>query len=256
MTIIKKNIFLRITCIFTLIAMLTVQASASPVMRWGLRFDKPGEVPVGNATSEYLKAFNSYYHSTPQDGEKTLFLTFDAGYENGHTAKILDALKENGVPATFFLVGSYLRNNPEIIKRMVDEGHIIGNHSMKHADMTKKTAEAFTAELKEFEDLYKSIIGTEMPKYYRPPEGVFSEANLVTANENGYKTIFWSATYVDWDNKKQPSREYAFEKLLPRLHPGAIILLHSTSETNAKILHDLIAECRKMGYEFKGLDEL
>ena len=139
---------------------------------------------------------------------------------------------------------------------MVDEGHIIGNHSMKHADMSKKNATAFTAELTEFEELYKSIIGTEMPKYYRPPEGVFNEANLIAANGAGYKTVLWSATYVDWDTKKQPTRAYAFEKLLPRLHPGAIILLHSTSSTNADILHDLIAKCREMGYVFKGLDDL
>jgi len=241
---------------FTLMNIFTIQVSAASVMNWGLRYDKAGETPVGNATSEYLEKFNSYYHGTSDNGEKTLFLTFDAGYENGHTIKILDTLKENNVPATFFLVGTYLHSNPEIIKRMVDEGHIIGNHTMKHPDMSKKNAEEFSAELKQFEEAYKSIIGSEMPKYYRPPSGTFSEGNLIAANEMGYKTIFWSATYVDWDNKKQPSRAYAFEKLLPRLHPGAIILLHSTSATNAEILHDLIAECRKMGYEFKGLDEL
>ena len=254
--IIKKNKFIRALCIFTFMAILAGQASASPIIRWGLSYEKAGETPVGNATAEYLEAFNAYFHGTPQNGEKTLYLTFDAGYENGHTAKILDTLKENNVPAAFFLVGTYLSNNPEIINKMVEEGHIIGNHSMKHADMTKKSAEAFTSELRQFEELYESIIGSPMPKYYRPPEGVFNECNLVAANEMGYKTILWSATYVDWDTKKQPTREYAFEKLLPRLHPGAILLLHSTSATNAEILHDLIAECRKLGYEFKGLEDL
>jgi len=183
-------------------------------------------------------------------------LTFNAGYKNGHTSKILDTLKENDVPAAFFLVGSYLRKNPELIGRMLDEGHIIGNHTMSHGNMSKKSAEAFTLELKQFEDLYASIIGSEMPKYYRPPEGVFSEGNLIAANDAGYKTVLWSATYADWDTKKQPTRQHAFEKLLPRLHPGAILLLHSTSSTNADILHDLIAECRKLGYEFKGLNDL
>ena len=253
---INKYLLLISVCALALMNTLPVQAGTSSTLSWGLKYEKAGEIPVGNASSEYLKKFNSCYHGTPQNGEKILFLTFDAGYENGHTIKILDTLKENNVPAAFFLVGTYLRNNPEIIKRMVDEGHIIGNHTMKHADMSKKSAEDFSSDLRQFEETYKSIIGSEMPKYYRPPEGTFTEGNLIAAKEMGYKTVFWSATYVDWDNKKQPTREYAFEKLLPRLHAGAIILLHSTSSTNAEILHELIAECRKMGYEFKGLNEL
>jgi len=233
---------------------LTIQASTPSVIRWGLRYDKTGETPVGNATSEYLKNFNSYFHGT--ENEKTLYLTFDAGYENGHTPKILDTLKENNVPAAFFLVGSYLNSNPELIKRMVDEGHIVGNHSMTHADMSKKSSDQFSSELRKFEEIFNSVAGSEAPKYYRPPEGVFDEDNLVTASEMGYKTVLWSITYVDWDTKKQPSREYAFEKLMPRLHPGGIIMLHSTSSTNASILHDFIAECHKLGYTFKSLDEL
>ena len=235
-------------------AVFTFQTTAASVIRWGLRYDKPDEIPIGNATAEYLETYNACFHGTC--GQKVLYLTFDAGFENGYTPKLLDTLKENNVPAAFFLVGTYLKSNPELIKRMVDEGHIIGNHSMKHADMTKKTAEAFKAELRQFEEVYESIIGAPMPKYYRPPEGVFNECNLIAASEAGYKTVLWSATYVDWDTKKQPTKAYAFEKLLPRLHPGAIILLHSTSATNADILHDLIAKCRAMGYEFKGLDGL
>jgi len=234
--------------------MLAVPFSASAATSWGLHYEKAGEIPVGNATAEYLSQFDSFFHGSSD--EKNLFLTFDAGYENGHTAKILDALKENNVPATFFLVGTYLRDNPEIIKRMVDEGHIIGNHTMKHANMSKKSAKDFASDLTKFEELYESIIGSKMPKYYRPPEGVFTEGNLAAAKEMGYKTVFWSVTYADWDNKKQPSREHAFEKLMPRLHPGGIILLHSTSSTNADIMHDFIAKCREMGYEFKSLDEL
>ncbi|MCL2405361.1 MAG: polysaccharide deacetylase family protein [Defluviitaleaceae bacterium] len=241
-------------CVVVLAVIFTVQATASPVIRWGLRYEKNGETPVGNATCEYLKTYNSCFHGA--EDEKTLFLTFDAGFENECTAKILDVLKENNVPAAFFLVGSYLNKNVELIKRMVDEGHIIGNHTMSHGDMTKKSADGFTSELRKFEEVYESIIGQAPPKYYRPPEGVFNEANLITASELGYKTVLWSVTYVDWDTKKQPTKAYAFDKLLPRLHPGAIILLHSTSTTNADILHDFIAECHKLGYSFKSLDEL
>ena len=237
-------------------AIFTAKASAATVIRWGLKYEQSGETPIGNATSEYLRTFDSYFHGVANEGEKTLYLTFDAGYENGLTPKILDTLKGNNVPAAFFLVGSYLNNNPELIKRMVDEGHTIGNHSMTHGDMTKKSAEGFTAELKKFEEVYNTVVGIEAPKYYRPPEGVFDEANLKTASGLGYKTILWSVTYVDWDTKKQPTKAYAFEKLLPRLHPGAIIMLHSTSSTNADILHDFIAECHKLGYVFKSLEDL
>jgi len=224
------------------------------VIRWGLKYDTPGETPVGNATSEYLSKYNAYFHGP--GSEKTLYLTFDAGYENGHTPAILDALKEHNVPAAFFLVGTYLKQNPELIMRMVDEGHIVGNHTMRHGDMSKKSAEDFAAEIRKFEEVYESVAGKEAPKYYRPPEGVFDEDNLVAASGMDYKTILWSVTYVDWDTKKQPTRAYAFEKLMPRLHPGAIIMLHSTSATNAEIMSDFIAECHKLGYTFKSLDEL
>ena len=236
--------------------MFSVNVNASQTINWGLGYEKPGDIPKGNAHADYLKQFNAYYYGNSQNDEKILFLTFDAGYENGYTTKILDTLKENNVPASFFLVGSYLRKNPELIKRMVDEGHNIGNHTMSHANMANKSTQDFTAELKRFEEVYKSIIGYEMKKYYRPPEGIFDEENLITAKEIGYKTILWSVSYADWNNKKQPSREYAFQKLLPRLHPGAILLLHSTSATSAEILHQLIDECHKMGYKFKSLDEL
>jgi len=234
----------------------TLSVNASPAIHWGLGYEKSGDIPKGNAPADYLAKFNAYYHGTSQNGEKTLFLTFDAGYENGYTEKILDTLKESNVPASFFLVGTYLRKNPDIIKRMVNEGHIIGNHTMSHANMSSKNASDFSAELKRFEEEYKSIVGTELKKYYRPPEGIFDEDNLMTAKEIGYKTVLWSVSYADWNNKKQPSKEHAFQKLLPRLHPGAVLLLHSTSATSTDILPQLIAECHKLGYTFKSLDDL
>ena len=251
-----KNIIMQALCIFTLMNTLVTPVNASSVIHWGLRYEKPGETPIGNATDDYLEKFNACFHGKSQNNEKILFLTFDAGYENGHTGKILNVLKENNVPASFFLVGNYLSRNPDLVKRMVNEGHIVANHTMSHADMSKKSSESFSSELKQFEELYKTIVGSEMKKFYRPPEGIFNESNLITANEMGYKTVLWSVTYADWDTKKQPSRKYAFEKLLPRLHDGAILLLHSTSSTNVEILSEFINECHKMGYRFKSLDEL
>lgn len=222
---------------------------------WGLSFQKDGATPIGNATKDFLKQYNSYY--VGNENEKVLYLTFDAGYENGYTATILDTLKKHNVKACFFVVGNYIETSPELVKRMVDEGHIVGNHTYHHPDMSKiSDSESFSKELNSLEQLYNSTTGQEMSKYYRPPQGKFSESNLKMANELGYKTIFWSLAYVDWLVNDQPTKEKAFSKLLPRVHPGAIILLHSTSKTNAEILDELLTKLENDGYTFKSLDEL
>lgn len=222
---------------------------------WGLSFQEEGKAPVINVDKEKLKELQGYYIGNETD--KKIYLTFDAGYENGNTEKILDALKENNVKATFFLVGNYLETCPEIVKRMVDEGHMVGNHTFHHKDMaTLKTEEAFLKELKELESLYKEVTGSEMQKLYRPPQGKFSEEQLQWAKDYGYKTFFWSLAYVDWDEKKQPSKAEAMEKLTKRIHPGAIVLLHSTSSTNGEIMGDIIKAWKDMGYTFAELTEL
>jgi len=222
---------------------------------WGLHFPKDGGRPTGPVTAERLKEFDAYFMGAEDD--KVIYLTFDAGYEIDLTAGILDTLKKHEVPATFFLVGNVIRDEPELIKRMVAEGHIVGNHTMKHPDMSKiSSLESFKKELEAVEDLYKQVVGEEMPKYYRPPKGTYSETNLKHAQELGYKTIFWSVAYADWNEKKQPSKEEAFGKLLPRVHPGAVILLHNTSKTNAKIMDELITKYKEMGYRFESLDHL
>jgi len=222
---------------------------------WGLSFQEDGKAPVIDVDKEALKELNGYYMGNEE--EKKIYLTFDAGYENGNTEKILDALKENDVKATFFLVGNYLETCPEIVKRMVEEGHIVGNHTYHHKDMAKLTTkESFLKELTDLEALYKEEIGIDMPKFYRPPQGKFNEDQLQWAKDAGYKTCFWSLAYVDWDEKKQPSKEEAMDKLTKRIHPGAIVLLHSTSSTNGEILGDIIKEWKKMGYSFGELNEL
>ena len=222
---------------------------------WGLSFPTEGQTPVGNATMEELKAYNVFY--ADDTDEKIIYLTFDAGYENGNTSAILDALKKHQVPATFFVVGSFLSSNPELIRRMTDEGHTVANHTYSHPDMSKiSTREAFQKELTQVENLYSEITGCEMVKYYRPPQGVYSEENLKMANDMGYRTFFWSLAYVDWYENRQPTKEQAFDKLLKRIHPGAIVLLHSTSSTNAKILDELLTRWEEMGYSFRSLSEL
>jgi peptidoglycan-N-acetylmuramic acid deacetylase len=222
---------------------------------WGLSFRTEGAPPVGSAGSAQLERYDAVYLGDA--GEKVIYLTFDAGYENGSTEKILDALKKHDVKAAFFLVGNYIRQNPDLVRRMVREGHIVGNHTMHHPDMSKlKDKAAFQKELTELEALYTEVTGHPMPKYYRPPQGIYSEENLAMAKEMGYKTVFWSLAYVDWNNDAQPTAEQAYAKLLPRIHNGAVVLLHSTSRTNGEIMDDLLTKWKDMGYRFGTLEGL
>ena len=222
---------------------------------WGLSFQAQGQAPVGSASQEALAQYDAAYLG--DTGQPVLYLTFDAGYENGCTAQILDVLKDHQVPAAFFLVGNYLERNSELVKRMVEEGHTVGNHTAHHYDMSKIGDKAtFSQELKEVEDLYRDVTGQELPRYYRPPQGIYSQENLAMAQELGYKTVFWSLAYVDWNNDSQPTREEAFSKLIPRIHNGAVVLLHSTSKTNAAILDELLTKWEEMGYRFESVESL
>lgn len=228
--------------------------TSGEITNWGLSFQQEGQPPVGNASQEYLEKFGGLYCVPTQ--EKTLYLTFDAGFENGNTGKILDALKKHGVKATFFLVGNYFETQPELVKRMVEEGHTVGNHTYSHPDMSAIADEAsFQNELEKNAALYRQVVGEEMPKLYRPPQGKFCESNLKMAQKLGYRTVFWSLAYVDWYENDQPTREEAFEKLLPRVHPGAVVLLHSTSATNGEILDELLTKWEEMGYTFGDLEK-
>ena len=222
---------------------------------WGLSFRTEGQPPVGNAGIQDLEKYDAAYIGNTN--EKVLYLTFDAGYENGCTEKILDILEKHEIKAAFFLVGNYIEKNADLVRRMVDDGHIVGNHTMHHYDMSKLSEkDAFSKELTDLENLFKETTGKEMPKYYRPPQGTYSEDNLKLAKELGYKTVFWSLAYVDWNNDAQPSKELAFSKLLPRTHNGAVVLLHSTSATNAEILDELLTQWKQQGYTFQSVDKL
>lgn len=222
---------------------------------WGLSFQSEGGLPVGNATADYLKKFNAYYVGNLE--EKSIYLTFDAGYDNGYTEHILNVLKKHNIKAAFFVVGNLVRDKPELVKRMAKEGHIVGNHTFTHPDMSAiSDKEAFKAELEKLERAYKEAVGSDMKKFYRPPQGKYSESNLSMAKELGYTTVFWSLAYVDWYENDQPTKATADEKLTKRLHNGAIVLLHSTSKTNSDILDELLTEWEQLGYSFKTLDEL
>jgi peptidoglycan-N-acetylmuramic acid deacetylase len=222
---------------------------------WGLSFPTPGQAPQSSLSDEKLREYDAT--CLGDTSEKVIYLTFDAGYENGYTAQILDVLQAHDVKAAFFLVGNYIEQNPELVKRMVAEGHIVGNHTYHHPNMSKiATVDAFREELETLEALYAEVVGQEMPKFYRPPQGVYSEENLKMAKDLGYKTVFWSLAYVDWLNDDQPTSEEAFSKLIPRAHNGAVVLLHSTSKTNAAILDELLRRWKELGYEFSTIDLL
>ena len=184
-------------------------------------------------------------------------LTFDDGPDIRYTPLLLDGLKERNVRASFFLLGEKVEQYPELVERMQKEGHLVGNHTYHHPDMSSISDKAsFQKELEGVSKLYKEITGKEMTKYYRPPQGKYSTENLKMAKELGYQTYFWSLAYVDWNVDAQPTKEEAFNKLLPRVHPGAIVLLHNTSKTNGKILDELLTKWEEMGYTFKPLSEL
>ena len=222
---------------------------------WGLSFQTEGQTPVGNASQKVLSQYDAAF--VGDTSEQVLYLTFDAGYENGCTEQILDTLQAHQVPAAFFLVGNYLEQNPELVQRMVQDGHTVGNHTYHHYDMSKISDEdTFRQELESLESLFYEVTGTELPHYYRPPQGCYSEQNLSMAQQMGYQTVFWSLAYVDWYQDQQPTREQAMAKLIPRTHPGAVILLHSTSTTNAEILDDLLTTWENLGYSFGTLDDL
>lgn len=233
----------------------TTSAPASASVSWGLSFSDDGCTPSGSKSSDELNKLGAVY--TGDTEQKRIYITFDAGYENGNTGHILDVLKKHDATAAFFLVGNYFRTSPELVKRMAKEGHIVANHTMNHPDMSQITDEnAFSEELKQLEELCSETIGRLPDKFYRPPQGKFTEENLRTAKALGYTTVLWSLAYADWDNDSQPTKEQAFSNLIPRIHNGAIVLLHSTSATNSEILDELLTKWEDMGYSFGSLEEL
>ena len=216
--------------------------------------------PPLDSLLSFTKGHSAYYadtkHSSWDDKEKVIYLTFDAGYENGNVEKILDVMKEKEVSGAFFILENLTRRNADLVRRMQDEGHLVCNHTASHKDMSGVCdKEAFLAELKALEDDCKAI-GVSCAKFYRPPEGRFSEQNLKFAAEAGYCTVFWSFAYVDWDNNSQMPRDAAIKKVLDGTHNGEVILLHPTSSTNAAILGELIDAWRDMGFTFGTLNEL
>ena len=237
---------------------LSTTALAKEGMNWYVKRSGNSQ-PKISEEHKITEKYSSYYIDkklSDESTEKKIYLTFDAGYENGNVEKVLDILKEKNVPAAFFVLEYIILKNTDLISRMNNEGHLVCNHTKNHRDLTKMTDEEIIKNITDLEKIYEQKTGKQMPKYFRFPEGRYSEQALKTISDLGYKTIFWSFGYADWDDARQPDAEKAFDKIIKNTHNGAVILLHPTSKTNAEILPNLIDEWRKMGYSFGTLDEL
>lgn len=258
----KKNILfgaISILCMLSITA-IAISAAGEPSYSWYCLRNKNHLQPIMDKKMSWIEEYDGYYidHAHgDQTEEKVIYLTFDAGYENGNIERILNILAEEKVCAAFFILGNLIHRAPQLVIRMANDGHLICNHTNHHPDMTKKEAfEDFQKEIKGLEDLYQSETGRELSKYYRPPEGKFNQTSLQYAQKLGYKTIFWSFAYEDWDNLKQPDPNKATQKILDHVHNGAVLLLHPTSSTNAAILQNVIQALKAQGYRFGSLDEL
>ncbi|MEW9050953.1 MAG: delta-lactam-biosynthetic de-N-acetylase [Neobacillus sp.] len=249
----KKLLF--ILCILLLIApQVSFGAPPDKPIHWGFK-KAVNEVPpeAGAEYDQLLEKYGAFYKGDPNS--KTLYLTFDNGYEQGYTGKVLDVLKKEKVPATFFVTGHYLLSQPELTKRMVDEGHIIGNHSWHHPDLTQVSDERVREELRKVKEKTKELTGQKEMKYLRPPRGVFSERTMQLAKEEGYTHVFWSLAFVDWNINNQKGWQYSYDNIMKQIHPGCVMLLHTVSKDNADALEKVIQDLKKKGYTFKSLDE-
>ncbi len=259
----KEKIISACICFLCAMSFFQCFVSASEedeVYHWYCVRNTEHKQPIADANMRFIEKFGGYYldHSHGDSCEdKVVYLTFDAGYENGNVEKILNVMKEENVTGAFFVLGNLIQKNPDLILRMEKEGHLVCNHTVRHKDMTRVDSENdFDKELQELETMYRSLTGKEMAKYYRPPEGTFDERSLRFAQNLGYQTVFWSLAYADWDNQRQPDPEKAKALLLRYMHNGAVILLHPTSKTNALILKDFITTLKSQGFRFGTLDEL
>jgi peptidoglycan-N-acetylmuramic acid deacetylase len=248
----------RLLCILSLLLLIIPQSTYAAVSNqpvyWGFKKgvnEQPAE--AGAQLDQLIEKYGAFYKGDPNS--KTLYLTFDNGYEQGYTPMILDVLKKEKVPATFFVTGHYLLSAGDIVKRMVKEGHIVGNHSWHHPDMTAVSDERIREELEKVRVKTEELTGQKKMKYLRPPRGVFSERTMQIAKEEGFTHVFWSLAFVDWNVNQQRGWQYSYDNIMRQVHPGCILLLHTVSEDNANAIEKVIKDLKKKGYKFKSLDD-
>ncbi len=251
----KWAIWLLVCVIILSFVPASAEAVSNKAIHWGVKRSENHKPPsAGKELDQLLAKYDAFYLGNPN--KKEIYLTFDNGYENGYTAKILDVLKEKKVPATFFVTGHYLDTAPDLVKRMVKEGHIVGNHSWHHPDLTQVSNEQLRKELESVRKKTEELTGQKGMMYLRPPRGIFSERTMAVARELGYYHVFWSLAFVDWQTNNQKGWKYAYDNIMKQIHPGAVLLLHTVSKDNADALAKAIDDLRKQGYTFKSLDDL
>ena len=259
----QKKLFLRFA-LFLFVCILLAGTAITPAgatgTGWYCTRAKDHVQPLADPSLRRVEQWGGYYidhcHTSFDDSDKVVYLTFDAGYENGNVARVLDALKAEGATGAFFILGNLPDAHPDLVRRMAEEGHLVCNHTYTHKNLCGAPAGALTAELTRLETACRELAGVEVSGYFRPPEGCFDEAMLREACKAGYKTVFWSFAYADWDNGRQPDAAYAKAKILDNLHNGEVMLLHPTSATNAAILPEILRQIKALGYRFGTLDEL
>jgi peptidoglycan-N-acetylmuramic acid deacetylase len=249
------RVLFTIISLFLFVAGIAYGSPTNSAIHWGFKKGgngKPAE--AGKPLDDLLDKYGAVYKGDPN--KKDIYLTFDNGYENGFTPKVLDVLKKEQVPAAFFITGHYLESAPELVKRMAKEGHIIGNHSWFHPDLTQVSDERLKSELEKVRAETEKLTGQKQMVYLRPPRGIFSERTLELAKQQGYTHVFWSLAFIDWHVDQQKGWKYSYDSIMKQIHPGAILLLHTVSRDNAEALEKVIKDLKQQGYQFKSLDDL
>ncbi len=256
----KINAFFKALTLCLAVAALAATVSAKgSESYWYCKRNSEHKQPACDPDLAYIEDVGGIWidrNHGDENGEKVIYLTFDVGYENGNVEKVLDTLKEEGVTASFFILGNVINRTPELVMRMANEGHAVCNHTVNHKNLTSADEQTLNDEILGLEQAYEGLTGKKMSKFFRPPEGTFNKQMLERVEKLGYKTVFWSFAYADWDNKSQMSESAALKKICDNLHNGEIMLLHPTGETNAKIMKTLIGELKSQGYRFATLEEL
>jgi peptidoglycan-N-acetylmuramic acid deacetylase len=252
---IKRTIFVVSLLLLSISQMALAQANelSNETLAWGFRRGENHAQPVLDSKSlQVINKFNGIAMGNDQD--KYVYLTFDCGYEAGYTESIINTLAENDVTAAFFITGHYLNTAEDLVKKMIENGNIVGNHTVNHKCLPNLTDDEIKNEIMKLHNAVYEKIGYEMT-YFRPPKGEFSERTTSLINDLGYTSVLWSSAYDDWDTEKQGREEYGKKKILDNLHNGSVILLHATSKDNSVILDDLIKEIKAQGYEIRSLND-
>ena len=227
---------------------------STKVLRWGILRKKDNQTPAADpGAPELLKEYGSIYIG--DTSKKIVYLTFDEGYENGYTSKILDTLRDNNARAVFFITGPYLKEHGDLVERMVKEGHIVGNHTVSHPSLPEISGRELEEEVLGLDRAFYKRFGQHM-KFLRPPKGEYSEYTLAETKKLGYCNVFWSFAYDDWYRDKSRGADYACNMVMNNLHNGAVILLHAVSKDNAEALDRIIKGIREKGYEIGDLNDL